>query len=94
MKRLITGLAMMSLLAIIPIADAHGQGWWGEGHMMGPGHGMGWGWMFLNGLFWLVIIALIVILTVWAIRRITSDTRGTQPLQEAPRYTEKKICPW
>ncbi len=57
-------------------------------HMYGPE--MGWGWMFLNGLLWLVIIVLVVILTVWARGRITPGTRGTTITQETPLDILKK----
>jgi hypothetical protein len=39
MKNLIIGLVIVLLLALGAIAFAHGPGWWGGGHMMGPGYG-------------------------------------------------------
>lgn len=46
MKKLVVGLAIVSLLVIGAIAYAHGPGSWSGGHMMGQGYGghmMGWG---------------------------------------------------
>lgn len=39
MKKLLTGVAIISILAVGALAYAHGPGGWGGGHMMGPGYG-------------------------------------------------------
>ncbi len=45
--------------------------WWGGGYYGGPGYGMmGWYspfWMILHGLFWIVVLVVII----WAIVRLT-----------------------
>lgn len=46
MKKLLVGMAVVSILAAGTMAFAHGYVGWGGGHMMGPGYGdhmMGWG---------------------------------------------------
>ncbi len=39
MKKLITVIAVVSVLALGTLAFAHGTGGWGGGYMMGPGYG-------------------------------------------------------
>jgi hypothetical protein len=38
MKKLVIGIAVVSVLALGTLAFAHGTGGWGVGHMMGPGY--------------------------------------------------------
>ena len=39
MKKVLAGLAIISILAVGTFAFAHGTGGWGGGQMMGPGYG-------------------------------------------------------
>jgi hypothetical protein len=41
MKTLLVGITVVSILALVTFAFAHGTGGWGGGHMMGPGYGGG-----------------------------------------------------
>jgi putative membrane protein len=47
--------------------------WWGGGYYGGPGYGMmGWYspfWMIFHGLFWIVVIALVI----WAVVRLSKS---------------------
>jgi hypothetical protein len=43
MKKVVVSLAVVAVLALSALAFAHGPGWWGGGHMMGPGmYATGW----------------------------------------------------
>jgi hypothetical protein len=54
MKKLLAGIAVVSILAIGALAFAHGPGWGGGGYMMGPGYGshmmgQGYGGSYMRG---------------------------------------------
>lgn len=50
--------------------------------MMGYGVSGGLGWMWIMGLFGLMVLAGVVVLVIWAVRALWPDHRATMPSNE------------
>lgn len=70
-KRLIGGLGALALVAMAFTLTTMGMNNTGvmpmwDGHMWGMGGGLGWGLMWIVGLFWMVIlVAIPIVLIYW-----------------------------